>query len=136
MFRKPPFWIVCTPFVVDEVVLTRRSRGCVILRFVRYRKLIRRRRSGDAFMEIIREKNATKISIKMSTTTIVDCVDVWAPFSLEESSWKTIPRYYKIKVRSSYDIEDFVETHICKLCVILRSRVLLGGICVVLRVTC
>ena len=24
------------------------------------------------------------------------------------------------------DIEDFVETHICKLCVILRSRVLLG----------
>ena len=25
------------------------------------------------------------------------------------------------------DTEDFVETHICKLCVILRSRGLLGG---------
>ena len=29
----------------------------------------------------------------------------------------------KIKIHSSCDIEDFVETHICKLCVILRSRV-------------
>ena len=35
----------------------------------------------------------------------------------------------KIKIRSSCEIEDFVETHICKLCVILRSRVILG-VCV------
>ena len=30
----------------------------------------------------------------------------------------------KIKIHSSCDIEDFVETHLCKLCVILRSRAL------------
>ena len=32
--------------------------------------------------------------------------------------------YYKNKLHSSCEIEDFVETHLCKLCVILRSRVL------------
>ena len=30
----------------------------------------------------------------------------------------------KIKKHSSCEIEHFVETHLCKLCVILRSRVL------------
>ena len=30
----------------------------------------------------------------------------------------------KIKIPSSCEIEDFTETHLCKLCVILRSRVL------------
>ena len=38
------------------------------------------------------------------------------------------PRWYthiiKIKIHSSCEIEDFVETHLCKLCVILRSRAL------------
>ena len=29
----------------------------------------------------------------------------------------------KIKIHSSCEIEYFVETHLCKLCVILRSRV-------------
>ena len=34
--------------------------------------------------------------------------------------------YKKEKIHSSCEIEDFVETHLCRLCVILRSRVLLG----------
>ena len=34
-------------------------------------------------------------------------------------SWYDI---IKIKIHSSCEIEDFVETHLCKLCVILRSR--------------
>ena len=29
----------------------------------------------------------------------------------------------QIKMHSSCEIEDFVETHLCKLCVMLRSRV-------------
>ena len=29
-----------------------------------------------------------------------------------------------MKIHSSCEVEDFVETHLCKLCVILRSRVL------------
>ena len=33
-------------------------------------------------------------------------------------------QYYKIEIRSSCEIDDFVATHFCKLCVILRSRVL------------
>ena len=37
----------------------------------------------------------------------------------------------KIKIHSSCEIEDFVETHLCKLCVILRSRVFTG--CVILN---
>ena len=44
--------------------------------------------------------------------------------------WMEAPLYpytkyiIKIKIHSSCEIEDFVETHLCKLCVILRSRVL------------
>ena len=36
--------------------------------------------------------------------------------------------YYNtiIEIHFTCEIDDFVETHICKLCVILRSRVLLG----------
>ena len=29
-------------------------------------------------------------------------------------------------LHSSCEVEDFVETHLCNLCVIIRSRVLLG----------
>ena len=32
----------------------------------------------------------------------------------------------KMKIHSSCEIEDFFETHLCNLCVVLRSRVLLG----------
>ena len=31
---------------------------------------------------------------------------------------------YKIQIQSSCEIEYFVETHVCKLCVIFQSRVL------------
>ena len=34
----------------------------------------------------------------------------------------------QIKIHSSCEIEYFVETHICKLCVILRSRVFFVGV--------
>ena len=43
-----------------------------------------------------------------------------------------VDRYYCniIKIHSSYcEIKDIVEAHICKLCVILRLRILLG-VCV------
>ena len=42
-------------------------------------------------------------------------------------TFRRISMYYrtiKIEIHSSCEIEDFVETHLCKLCVILRSRVL------------
>ena len=38
----------------------------------------------------------------------------------------------KKEIHASCEIEDFVETHLCKLCVILRSRVLLG-VCVLIK---
>ena len=37
-----------------------------------------------------------------------------------------------MKIHSSCEIEDFVETHLCKLCVILRSRVL-RVVCVLIK---
>ena len=38
--------------------------------------------------------------------------------------YTVVRRIIKIKMHSSCEIEDFVETRLCKLCVILRSRVL------------
>ena len=43
----------------------------------------------------------------------------------EQNKWDEENIYIiKIKIHSSCEIEDFVETHLCKLCVILRSRAL------------
>ena len=43
-----------------------------------------------------------------------------------------IPVYImKMKIHSSCEIEYFVETHLCKLCVILRSRVTIGHFCMI-----
>ena len=38
--------------------------------------------------------------------------------------WHTYTYIIKNETHSSCEIEDFVETHLCKLCVILRSLVL------------
>ena len=38
--------------------------------------------------------------------------------------YEAVQYIIKIKIHSSCEIEDFVETHLCKLCVILRSRAL------------
>ena len=48
---------------------------------------------------------------------------------------KNIVTIIIIKIHSSCEIEDFVETHLCKLCVILRSRVLRVVCCVVVVLT-
>ena len=42
--------------------------------------------------------------------------------------------HYKTKIHSGCEIEDFIETIIYKLCVILRSHVLLG-VCVLIKDT-
>ena len=38
----------------------------------------------------------------------------------------------KIKIHSNCEIEDFADTYLCKLCVILRSRIFLG-VCVLMK---
>ena len=43
---------------------------------------------------------------------------------LRKEKYNKIENIIKIKIHSSCEIEDFVETHLCKLCVILRSRAL------------
>ena len=35
-----------------------------------------------------------------------------------------VPGIEEIKIHSSCEIEDFVETHLCNLCETLRSRIL------------
>ena len=40
----------------------------------------------------------------------------------------------KTNIQSSCEIEDFVETHLCKLCVIIRSHVLLD-VCALVKNT-
>ena len=45
-------------------------------------------------------------------------------FKLSKTSHNNIIYIIKIKIHSSCEIEDFVETHLCNLCVILRSRAL------------
>ena len=44
----------------------------------------------------------------------------------DESHMSIVYYIVKTKIHSTCEIEDFVQTHICKLCVILRSRVLLS----------
>ena len=57
------------------------------------------------------------IRIDQSRSRLITCLT--APLSYVSDNTR-------IKIHSSSEIEDFVETHLCKLCVILRSRVLLG----------
>ena len=46
------------------------------------------------------------------------------PFSPRPTVDKNELYIIKIKIHSSCEVQYFVETHLCKLCVILRSRVL------------
>ena len=46
-------------------------------------------------------------------------------YTIPGTKFVIIRVYYKKKGKVSYEIEDFAETHLCKLRGILRSRVLL-----------
>ena len=56
--------------------------------------------------------------------------------NLRSHSWSVFSFfmiYYKNKKHSSCEIEGFVETHLCQLCVILRSHVLRVVLCVLMK---
>ena len=64
------------------------------------------RRSGQD------DNNSSNVEMESGGNPRIDCTARHPPFII------------KIEIHSSCEIEYFVETHLCKLCVILRSRVL------------
>ena len=62
---------------------------------------------------------------------------LWGADKNFRSTWTcTIYISVKIIIHSSCEIEDFVETHLCKLCVILRSRAMWHNERMVLHADC
>ena len=51
-------------------------------------------------------------------------INRWVIYCVDDSSTRYI---ITIKIHSSCEIEDFIETRLCKLCVMLRTRVLRVG---------
>ena len=76
---------------------------------------------GPRFLYV---QEATHPGLHLEIATLGDRVSYTVVIILQEYlvsyTWYTV----KVKIHSSCEIEDFVETHLCKLCVILRSRVL------------
>ena len=78
-------------------------------------------------------RNSGQYSSLQAALLVLVIYYIWVSFYLEVSYFlSTIMvsivlfriNIIKIKIHSSCEIEDFVETHLCKLCVILRSRAL------------
>ena len=73
-----------------------------------------------------------RTDVRLNTNELwVSCLSTAADSAAEYSAMTCAPRLstpvvniINIIVHSSCDIEYFVEAHLCKLCVILRSRVL------------
>ena len=80
----------------------------------------------DLFHSLETENNTTRVIIVCavySTAGTAAC-KVMPRVQYIDSQLKHTEYIIKIKIHSSCEIEDFVETHLCKLCVILRWRVL------------
>ena len=64
-----------------------------------------------------------EIHIFIRVLSILLCLVVTSNYEVAHVNYVRIS-VIKIKIHSSCEIEYFVEIHLCKLCVILRSRVL------------
>ena len=75
------------------------------------------------------ELSSTHNFTTSSTATLCHLANVSRHFinsRARHSNIKYVGYILKNNIHSSCDIEDVAKTHICKLCVMLRSRVLLG----------